>query len=262
LKTGRHIAITLPPNSPTDVTAYGDWKRFSKNHRLPVRFDAGLQDDFATLTATADYFLTTSITEGFGFSFLEPWTAEKTLRGRKLPEICNDFETRGIVMENMYTRLQVPTAWFDLGDYIDTWKKTVKHVCRRFAYTLHGRDLVEAGARLSRSSEVDFGLLNERFQKQVLGHLLKNPSGKTVLKDLNPHLEDLSTSPDSKNRIQKNRQIVLADYHIDAYRNTLVNIYARVMKTPVFHGVRKEVLLSRFLDLDRLSLLKWGAYES
>jgi hypothetical protein len=258
---GRHLAVTLPPNSPADMAAYRDWKQFSEEHRLPVRFEAGLRDDFAKLAAATDYFVTTSITEGFGFSFLEPWTAEKSLRGRKLPDICDDFEAKGMALDDMYTRLLVPTAWFDLNGYIDIWRKTVKRICHRFMHDIDSDVVMETETRFLRCSEIDFGLLNEKYQKQVLQHLLKNPAKKTVLKGLNPFLENLSSPPALKDHTRRNRDIVLAEYSADTYRNTLMNMYARVVKTPVFHGIRKDILLTRLLDFKRLSLLKWGVYE-
>ena len=259
--TDRHLAITLPPNSPADMTAYGDWKRFSEEHRLPIRFEAGCRNNFAELAATADHFITTSITEGFGFSFLEPWTAGKSIRGRKLPDICNDFEAKGIALNDMYTQLRVPTTWFDRKGYLGAWRKTVRQVCSRFAHDIDSTVVLEAENRLLHGGEIDFGLLNEKYQKQVLWHLLKSPQEKTILKNLNPFLENLAAPIDSKDQIRRNRKIILTDYNTDTYRNALANIYAKVADTPVFHGIQKGILLTRLLDLKGLSLLKWGVYE-
>ena len=89
------LSITLPPNSPSDMIIYNGWKRFVSKNNLHVEFEAGLKNDFNVLVSSSDFFLTTSIMEGFGFSFLEPWTASKMLWGRAIPEICNDFINNG-----------------------------------------------------------------------------------------------------------------------------------------------------------------------
>ena len=81
------LAVTLPPNSPADIQSYEGWKAFTKEKNLNVIFEAGLKHDFSELVMSSKFFITTSITEGFGFSFLEPWTAHKPLLGRKLPDI-------------------------------------------------------------------------------------------------------------------------------------------------------------------------------
>jgi len=71
------LTITLPPNSMPDIISYVGWKNFVKENNLDVEFEAGLKKDFSELVLSAKFIITTSITEGFGFSFLEPWTAKK-----------------------------------------------------------------------------------------------------------------------------------------------------------------------------------------
>jgi len=259
-KSGRHLAITLPPNSRVDRVAHEDWKLFSKTHHLPVRFEAGLKDEFSTLAAAARCFLTTSITEGFGFSFLEPWTAGKSLRGRKL-DICSDFESSGIALDDLYSRLQVPMDWLDRDGYLGDWRDAVKMASRRFAWKIPVAAVSEAETRLAASDVIDFGLLNEKYQREVLLRLVEDPAKKTELMQLNPFLEELVDLPVSKNRIRRNREIVLTAYNAAGYRNTLGNVYRRAATDSVRHGIRKEALLSRFFDPHRLSLLKWGVYE-
>jgi hypothetical protein len=260
-KAGHRLAITLPPNSPVDKVAYEDWVSFSKKHQLRVRFEAGLKDDFPTLASTARSFLTTSINEGFGFSFLESWTAGKSILGRKLPDICSDFEASGIELGHMYSRLAVPVTWFDLDGFIDSWRKAIEAAGRKFAREIPPADISAAEARLAGSTEIDFGLLNEKYQREVLLGLLENPEKKIALKQMNPFLEGLEDIPVPEDRIERNRKVVLNTYDAKSYRNMLGSIYRCVADKTVRHGIRKDALLSRFFTPDRLSLLKWGAYE-
>jgi hypothetical protein len=75
LRNGQRLDVSQPPNSPQDIASYWAWKRYVKEKRLNVNFDVGQKIDFFTLVGTAASMVTTSIAEGFGFSFLEPWTA-------------------------------------------------------------------------------------------------------------------------------------------------------------------------------------------
>lgn len=260
-KTGHHLAVTLPPNSPVDMTAYEDWKLFSKKFRLPVRFEAGLKDDFYSLAATARCFMTTSITEGFGFSFLESWTAGKSLRGRTLPDICSDFQARGIELDDMYPRLMVPRDWLDFKGYLEAWRNALERASRRFAFVLPPAAISKAETQLAGSTGIDFGLLNEKYQKEVLQRLVEDPAKMTALKKSNPFLADLADLPVSQSRIRRNREVVLAEYNAVRYQEILQNIYKRAAEETVRHGIRKETLLCEFFDPRRLNLLKWGAYE-
>jgi hypothetical protein len=260
-QTGRYLAVTLPPNSPADMVAYEDWKLFVKKHHLPVRFEVGLHNDFSKQVAMADCFITTSITEGFGFSFLEPWTAGKALQGRKLPDICSDFEAKGIDLNELYPRILIPMDWFDRKDFLHIWRNTLETTCHRFAYSIPSSAVLENQNRLTHATDIDFGLLNEKYQKEVLRHLQKHPGEKAVLKRLNPFLENLSDLPSPKDLVRRNRKAVLTEFGVDIYRNILKNVYKQVVSETVSHEIQKDVLLARFLDLERLSLLKWGNYE-
>ncbi len=95
------LVITLPPNSPVDIKSYEQWKAFVEEKYLDIIFEAGLTHEFSDLVLAANFLITTSITEGFGFSFLEPWTAEKFLWGRRLPQICQDFEKNGVRLDHL-----------------------------------------------------------------------------------------------------------------------------------------------------------------
>ncbi|MEZ4549038.1 MAG: hypothetical protein R2860_11810 [Desulfobacterales bacterium] len=75
----RLLAVTLSPNSDQDRLAYQSWKDFSVRNQLRVLFDASRHYPFPDLVSSMEQMITTSISEGFGFSFLEPWIAGKNL---------------------------------------------------------------------------------------------------------------------------------------------------------------------------------------
>ena len=262
LLPGQHLGVTLPPNSQRDMASYQDWRAYVKKKHLNVHFEIGRRHDFAKLVGAASSMLTTSITEGFGFSFLEPWTAGKMLRGRRLGDICQDFENNGLCLDFLYDRLDVPLAWFDADRFYQTWQKTVIHAADTYRLAVDLERMRQYPALLARRGMVDFGLLNERYQRQVLSHVLSNPAAKRHLKYLNPRLSFSSPGGDVSKMLENNRRAVAAHYNVETYREQLFSIYERVVHQPVYQHVDKQVLLDAFFDLDRFSLLKWGAYEA
>ena len=50
---------------------------------------------------------------------------------------------------------------------------------------------------------------------------------------------------------------MLDKYNKSIYKNNLMNIYKKVIHTPVTHTIDQQVLASHFLEPDTFSLLKW-----
>jgi hypothetical protein len=261
LLPGQYLGITLPPNSIRDMASYQDWQAYVKRNHLNVHFEIGLRHDYAKLVGTASSMLTTSITEGFGFSFLEPWTAGKMLWGRRLEDICTDFEENGLCLDFLYDRLDIPLAWFDAKLFYKAWQKAVTYAAGTYRHPVDPERIHQHSTHLARRGVIDFGLLNERYQRQILSHVLSNPEAKRQLKSLNPRLSFSLSGGDMSEILENNHRIVTAHYGVETYREKLLSIYERVVHKPVHQRVDKQVLLDAFFDLEGFSLLQWGAYE-
>lgn len=257
-----HVAlfITQPPNSPIDIISYKGWKRFVEENRLDVVFEAGLKYDFEKLVLTARFLITTSITEGFGFSFLEPWTAKKILYGRKLPDICYDFEQNGIKLDHLYTKLLVPVKWIDKKDLYERWRASVLKAWSLFNYKIDNKNIEKGFSAITKNNNIDFGLLNESFQKQIIACILSDKKNANMLRSLNPYLSHIGEIKNQDALIQNNMKAVLSNYNNTVYKKKLFEIYSKVCKNPVRQRIDKKILLAEFLNLHKFSLLKWGDY--
>lgn len=259
-KAGESLTITLPPISPVDLRAYAIWKEFAAENRMNVAFDAGRHSDFKTLVSGSASILTTSITEGFGFSFLEPWTAGKLLWGRKLPQICDDFENKGIDLRHLYTRLRIPIGWIGEKELFDRWHACILENSVLYGYRIRTKQIAEGFDRLTRDRTVDFGLLDEKFQKQVISRVLADRTAKQTLIALNPFLAapgKIGNDRTQQALIHRNREAISRHYSRSGYRKNLLDIYEKVIRTPVRHHIDKDRLLRSFFDLNHFSLLKW-----
>jgi len=254
------LVITLPPNSPADVESYKDWKVFGADHHLNVEFDTGLKRSFKDIVCSARYLLTTSITEGFGFSFLEPWLFGKMVWGRKLPDICCDFEANGVRFDHMYTRLNIPLDWIDSSVFFKKWHRTLLETAKLFGVQIEKDRIQSACESITDAGAIDFGLLDEDFQKDVIRKLLAD---KAVLQDmlrLNPFLSKIGRARNEIDIIKANRSAVIRNYNRPLYRQKLLATYKSVNAYSVRQRIDKETLLMQFLDLTQFSLLKWGDY--
>jgi len=254
------LVITLPPNSAADVESYQDWKVFVSRHHLRVEFDRGLQQPYEAIVGSARYLLSTSITEGFGFSFLEPWLFGKWVWGRKISDICADFEANGVRLDYMYSALNVPVDWFEWEAFYKKWKRTIHNTAKQFDIVIDNERIQNAFSSMTAEGTVDFGLLDEESQKQVVGHLLTRKDHAAQLLALNPSLATVGIPADQKNLIEANRNAVTRHYSMEKYRQKLLAIYAQLHQAPVRQHIDKKILLAQFLDLTKFSLLKWGDY--
>jgi glycosyltransferase involved in cell wall biosynthesis len=256
-KNNETLAITLPPNSPADMECYEQWKKFVKEKKINVIFEAGLSHEFSELVHCAKFLITTSITEGFGFSYLEPWTAKKILWGRKLPEICHDFEKNGIRLNHLYTQLAAPLEWLGKEKLFNTWQTAVQRACSLFDTRIDHSKILTAFEKITANQRVDFGLLNEAFQKTIISYAVSHESHRDRLRSLNPFLLDPGNVPDKEALVQNNMNAVLLHYNKPNYRKNLLDIYSRVIKETVCHKIDKKLVVLRFLNPEEFSLLKW-----
>ena len=259
-KNDETLMITLPPNSPADMQSYNDWKTFAAQHHLSVEFDTGLKRPFDVIVRSARYLLTTSITEGFGFSFLEPWLFGKSVWGRKLADICCDFEANGVRLDHMYTGLKVPMNWIGSKGFFDLWRRSIENAAKLFDIQIEEDRIQGAYNFITADDKIDFGLLNEDYQRQVILKLLSEPAHLQALPKLNPFLLKIGRIGDEEDIIKTNHLAVTRNYNLSLYRQQLLAAYKVVNTQCVRQRIDKKILLAEFLDLTKFSLLKWSDY--
>lgn len=252
------LAITLPPSSARDMPGYRAWQAFVARRQLPVVFEAGIKSGLPSLLAACRYALTTSITEGFGFSFLEPWVAGKALWGRILPDICRDFTACGVRLDHLYTHLWVPLSWMDTERLRRRWRSAFLEAAHKFNRPLDASAIDHGWDAVSSKGRIDFGLLDESFQQAAIQTVLTDAQAPEQLLALNPFLRVPGPPRETRALIAHNQAIVEDQFNPGQYLKRLLRIYTQVVDCPVRHTIEKQVLAGAFLTPDRFSLLKWG----
>ena len=197
--------------------------------------------------------VTTSVAEGFGLSFLEPWIAKRPLTGRDLPEITEQLKSHGMDMSGLYTRLDIPASWIDGNVLRHKVASRLRKHFQAYRRAITPEDVHTALSEISRSRMIDFGRLDENLQEQVITKILESPSTREELQPstLGPHGDQ--TEPITRNRIA-----ALRDFGLASYGKRLTSIYREIAASPSgpVTGISTETLLDCFLDPKRFSLLR------
>ncbi len=62
----------------------------------------GEDHGIADFLGAAEYVMTTSVREGFGFAFIEPWMSGTPVIGRNIPSVTEDFKKNGMLLDHLY----------------------------------------------------------------------------------------------------------------------------------------------------------------
>ncbi|MGF1448307.1 MAG: glycosyltransferase [Opitutales bacterium] len=246
------FASTLSPANPNEQPVYEDWVRFADAEGLPVLFGVGEEKGmtFPGILAAADWTLTTSVAEGFGLAYLEPFLAQRVILGRDLPDITADFREVGVNLEHLYARLDVPL------DAVDAPTLRVRLDAKLDeTYQAYGQprpnDATEiAFADIVRDDHADFGRLDETLQQAAI-RALRGASPQELPRLPFPQGEATALC-------QANAEKVRAHFSLEAQGQLLADLYRQVAGSSPgsLDSLEPEKLLQGFLDPKRFNLLR------
>jgi glycosyltransferase involved in cell wall biosynthesis len=109
--------VTLAPQNPVEIQFYNQWIEFCKKHQFDnIIFEVNYQIDFNILVKGSDFCITTSIREGFGMTYMEPWLYDTPVTGRDIPEITRDFKRANLIFPNLYDQIFIRSKNCDFKD--------------------------------------------------------------------------------------------------------------------------------------------------
>ncbi|MEO0336245.1 MAG: hypothetical protein AAF202_07615, partial [Pseudomonadota bacterium] len=158
---------------------------------------------------------------------------------------------RGMPLNQLYERLEVPVDWIGSDDIKDKIRETL-----RGSYLAYNQPIPKSAVKTTWKSwvqkgKIDFGVLDEEFQQRVLRHLRDNPGDLEKVDcpvPMIPSAEEISAA----------RSTIDAHFSADEYQRCLALIYARVSHggTGKIRSLHPNRVLQQFLDPARLNLLK------
>ncbi len=168
--------VTMPPKNPDEIIHYDAWKKFCAHEKIAIGWEAGTSVDFEELLIATDVCISTSIREGFGMVFLEPWLLDTPVMGRNISYVTKDLMESGVEFPLLYDEITV-----------------------------------ESDGKMQ-----DFGHLDPEDQKAVIKALNGSNTAKKQVQDMNPKLEKLfdSISYDltAKNKMTISKEYSLENY--------------------------------------------------
>jgi glycosyltransferase involved in cell wall biosynthesis len=240
------IGITLEPTGDLDVRSYRAWIEFAKEQKLPVDFGLGIDAPFEQVLRRARGILTTSVKEGFGLVFLESWMVERPLLGRLLPDICTDFMDRGVRLDHLYTRLEVPLTLFDRECFFRLWERCYRERLASYGLEVDEGVILHYLGGIRNAGSVDYGMLCESLQRQVILNLQESPPLRREFAELNPHLPDLASHESFEPLVPRNRAVVSREFSAEKNRERLLETYEEVSRVTPSQVIDGDELLRGF----------------
>ncbi len=252
-KPGDLYATTLAPTSAGDLPIYDGWKALAAELELPVRFEMGMQHAFADIVHTAAAFVTTSIAEGFGLAFLEPWLASKPLLGRDLPEITREFVEQGVDLSWLYPALEVPRTWIDERRFRSVMEEACRSAWMSYGKTCDAGRVDQAYDAAFQGDRIEFARLDESSQAEIIRKLA---SDGTRRRRIRPDGIDLPES--SSTVLENNRSIIRDRYGLPRYGERLESIYHALLDDSGTDSgnLSADAVLDAFLQPARFYLMR------
>ena len=254
---GERYAITLEPENPAEMPGYREWVAFAQSRQLPVDFAVGLEpsNSLPRLMAAATAVVTTSIAEGFGLAFLEPYLSGRPVLGRDLPPITKSFKAAGIELPDLYSRLMIPQSYLgDETELLARFCRGYETLLGLYGQKLDRERLAELKFAFLQDGQVDFAKLDEELQRKVIVLIQKGRLSRDACLPAPP----LAPSQAGMMVIGKNTQVLKEKFGLTNYGEQLLAIYAKILastagENPPFQANR---LVQRFLAPENFSQLK------
>jgi hypothetical protein len=255
---GKTVAITLPPTTERDVGVYREWLGFARELDLGVEFDLGLKTSLEEVYGSSLGIITTSVKEGFGFSYLEPWTAGRTVMGRRLDYVCRDFENAGVQFDSLYASLNIPMIYIAPAVLRERLENTMRQVYKRFGIEPPRHVIKTVWEDMTSRDSIDFSRLDEKTQGGIIRVMAFNKRVFQDIADINPFLQNLAAWKPDEDLVDANNRTVRDRYGRETILALLRRSYQSALQTPVTHKITKSILLELYLDPARLSLVGVG----
>lgn len=246
---------TLGTTSSDFVEPYRQWKDFSAELGLHVNFEVcesyGLP--FDSVLDHAHAVVSTSVAEGFGLGFLEPWVYGKTLVGRDLPEITRDFREMGIEFNRLYASIPIPITIFRF----DEFQFRLQNAMRSF-HERYGRAFDEASVskwidHRVRAMKIDFACLDEIAQREVIESVQSDYALQATYRD------HFNYEPEKNEVMVQNAALIERELSLKSYGARLRGVYEQLLESEVggsFGFAETDGVLDAFFAVERFLPLR------
>jgi hypothetical protein len=224
-------ALTLSPATPVEKRSYDRWKLMAGNVAPRAVFDAAHFEgvSYPESLAASDFVISTSVAEGFGMAFLEPWLVLRRVVARRLPTVSDDFEAAGVNLTQLYDQIPVPGD----ADWIRGCRRETEIAFNQAWSSVPGNFRPSMDDNWQHNNEqIDFARLTPKRQIEVLHRIAEDRGFDRDMQQLSPMLIDsLRETTDHQELIDHNAEVVAREYAIEHQAATLKAIYHELIST-------------------------------
>ena len=229
LPEGWYSGLTLKPTTPVEQKSYQRWQHLAQDVAPRAIFDAGHHDDvsFAENLSASSKVFSTSVAEGFGMTYLEPWLAQREVIARRLPGVTSDFEQSGVQLDSFYDAIPIPGSpdWISesIGESQDAMDAAINQIPKPFRPRLVSID--------QQNDAIDFAVLTPRRQSEVLRRMASDSGFADEVRSRSSGLLNAIARPPDLSLIQANANVIATRYSIDAVGKRLIEVYHSVLQS-------------------------------
>ncbi len=225
--SNRYMGLTLKPATRMEQRSYERWKSVAAEVSTRTIFDAGESPDLSFLqnVLAADYVVSTSVAEGFGMAFLEPWLLGRGVIARRLNAVTDDFERGGVDLGSFYDAIPIPgkKSWMNEceKEIRDARSKAWNHLPEAFQPKI--RMSVDETA-----DTIDFARLIPQRQIEVLKQMVADRGFENAARELSASLVTCMEKGVSDAVLVSNADAVRELYGPARIGDSLVRIYQQL----------------------------------
>ncbi|MFG0288712.1 MAG: hypothetical protein ACF8CQ_11075 [Rhodopirellula sp. JB044] len=218
--------LTLKPDTTLEAESYERWRRVAEAYVPNVVFDAAHHDNiaYADNLSACHCVLSTSVAEGFGMAFLEPWLASRRVVARNLPTVTADFAAEGVRQPDLYDGVWIPgdAAW--VKSMKQNWLSASEAAWALLPPELRPKQSVDSVLN-THDDKIDFACLMPSEQIATITRVANDDSFRAEVLRLNQSIIDSITETPPTDLIESNRQTIAERYSPDVQCELLTRSY-------------------------------------
>ncbi|MEM1067270.1 MAG: hypothetical protein AAGI63_00135, partial [Planctomycetota bacterium] len=228
-----YSGVTLRPTTLVEARSYERWQEVANELAPRAVFDAAHHEDvsFADNLAASRFVLSTSVAEGFGMAFLEPWLAHREVIARRLGSVTQDFERSGVRLNKLYDELPIPGSRSWIADCRAESNRVFDSSWQSVAETF--RPTSESAKLAAESDTIDFAELTPTRQIEVLLRLQGDRGFETAVRKGSSKIIDWMHQETDQNEIECNIDSIGQHFSLESTGTKLQQIYEQMINAAV-----------------------------
>lgn len=249
----RFSAITLCPTTSVEEKSYRRWKDVAHRYAPRAVFDAGHREgvSFQDNLLASDLILSTSVAEGFGMAFLEPWLLGRPVLARRLKNVIPDFESFGLKLHQFYRSIPIPGNPSWIGICKREWREQFRKSWAGIPASMIPRVSIDEvfSTQVNDSDQIDFALLSPARQIEVLQKISADNGFQAAVRDRAAEVVQALDAPMSHDVIQHNAEMVRSEFGLSSMQERLRHLYSRLLAIAVGWNISRVNRGDTMLDL-------------